>query len=98
MGLKFKLGEAEEMKKISSGNEKKREDTGQSQPQKIQMNVQDHFLNKLRREGQKITVLLLNGERIEGKISGFDTFSIIIDDGSESKLLYKHAISMIAKI
>lgn len=98
MGLKFKLGEAEEMKKISSGNEKKHENTGQSQPQKIQMNVQDHFLNKLRREGQKITVLLLNGERIEGKISGFDTFSIIIDDGSESKLLYKHAISMIAKI
>ncbi len=97
MGLKFKLGETEEMKKNSSFNEKKRESAGQSQPQKIQMNVQDHFLNTLRREGQKITVLLLNGERIEGKISGFDTFSIIIDDGSQSKLLYKHAISMIAK-
>lgn len=98
MSLKFKLGETEAMKKNSSGNGKKHESENLSQPQKIQMNVQDHFLNTLRKEGQKIMIVLLDGERIEGKISGFDTFSIIIEDGAQSKLLYKHAISMIAKI
>lgn len=98
MGLKFKLGEVNEMKKNSSGNEKKQQGINMSQTQKTQMNVQDHFLNTLRKEGQKVMILLLDGERIEGKISGFDTFSIIVDDGAQGKLLYKHAISMIAKI
>lgn len=98
MGLKFKLGETEEMKQNSSTSEKKHGSGNLLQPQKVQMNVQDHFLNTLRKEGQKIVITLLDGERIEGKISGFDTFSIIIEDGVQSKLLYKHAISMIAKI
>jgi len=98
MGLKFKLGETEDMKQNSSPSEKKRSGGNLFPPQKIQMNVQDHFLNTLRKEGQKIVVTLLDGARVEGKISGFDTFSIIIEDGTQSKLLYKHAISMIAKI
>jgi host factor-I protein len=98
MGLKFKLGETEEIKQNSSASEKKQKREVTSQPQKIQMNVQDHFLNTLRKEGQRIIITLLDGTKVEGKISGFDTFSIIIDDGTKSKLLYKHAISMLTKI
>ncbi len=98
MGLKFKLGEVEEKKQSASGSEK-RHGSGNTAPQhKIQMNVQDHFLNTLRKEGQRITITLLDGTRIEGKISAFDTFSIIIEDGNQSKLIYKHAISMLSKI
>ncbi len=98
MGLKFKLGEAEGMKQNASVNEKKHNSGKATQPHKIQMNVQDHFLNTLRKEGQRVTVTLLDGTKIEGKISGFDTFSIIIEDGNQGKLVYKHAISMLSKV
>lgn len=96
MGLKFKLGEASVIKGSSSSDEKKQSNSRQAQ--KVQMNVQDHFLNTLRKEGHKINITLLDGQQIEGKISGFDTFSIIIEDGNENKLIYKHAISMITKV
>lgn len=96
MGLKFKLGEAEGLKQVAGGSEKKQQQP-RTNVQRVQMNVQDHFLNTLRKEGQKIVITLMDGMRIEGKISGFDTFSILLENGNELKLIYKHAISMIEK-
>ncbi len=62
---------------------------------KGQINLQDQFLNHLRKERISICVELINGEKVNGVVKGFDNFSIIILDGEIQKLIYKHAISMI---
>jgi host factor-I protein len=98
MGLKYKLGETEELKQSTVTAGKKSANGSGATTQRGQLNVQDHFLNTLRKEGKRVNITLLDGSCIAGKISGFDTFSIIIEDGGNNKLVYKHAISTIMKI
>lgn len=57
--------------------------------------VQDQFLNRVRKERIRVGVELINGERLEGEIVGFDNFSLILRDGGD-RLVYKHAISAIS--
>lgn len=59
------------------------------------MNIQDEVLNKLKEEGKEITVYLIRGTRITGKIEGIDQFTILLDVNGEKQLIYKHAISTI---
>ncbi|MBN2232206.1 MAG: RNA chaperone Hfq [Deltaproteobacteria bacterium] len=58
-------------------------------------NVQEQFLNRLRRERVRVTVRLLDGGTCEGLISSFDNFSLVLNDGYISHLLYKHAIALV---
>jgi host factor-I protein len=58
-------------------------------------NIQDHFLNHARRERMAVTVLLLNGTKLSGKIRGFDRFAIILDHNGVDQMIFKHAISTI---
>jgi len=58
------------------------------------INIQDVFLNHLRKKRISVTVYLVNGVKIEGLIKGFDNFVIILKDDSQ-KMIYKHAISTI---
>lgn len=58
------------------------------------INIQDVFLNHLRKKRIPMTVYLVNGVKIEGVIKGFDNFVIIMKDESQ-KMIYKHAISTI---
>lgn len=58
------------------------------------INLQDQFLNHLRRERTPVTVHILNGSNITGIIKGFDNFSILLK-GENQHLIYKHAISLI---
>ena len=57
-------------------------------------NVQDQFLNYLRKEKVPIVVHLTNGEKIHGIVRGFDNFSLIVQETGE-RLVYKHAVAMI---
>lgn len=57
------------------------------------INIQDNFLNQLRKENIPITVYLTNGFQIRGLIKGFDNFTIIIDSEGRQQMIYKHAIS-----
>ncbi|RUM60198.1 MAG: RNA chaperone Hfq [Persephonella sp.] len=59
------------------------------------MNIQDEVLNKLKEEGKEITIYLIRGTRITGKIEGLDQFTILLDVNGEKQLIYKHAISTI---
>ena len=61
---------------------------------KSQFNVQDQFLNQVRREKVKVIVELLSGERVEGIVTSFDNFSIILEDKGY-RLIYKHGITSI---
>ncbi len=61
---------------------------------KIQ-NVQDVFLNKIRKEKMSVTVFLVNGVKLQGVITWFDNFSMLLRRDSHVQLIYKHAISTI---
>jgi len=58
-------------------------------------NVQDVFLNKIRKEKMSVTVFLVNGVKLQGIITWFDNFSMLLRRESHIQLVYKHAISTI---
>ncbi len=58
-------------------------------------NLQDKFLNKVRKEKMSVTVFLVNGVKLQGIITWFDNFSMLLRRDSHAQLIYKHAISTI---
>jgi len=62
---------------------------------KTQINIQDQFLNRIRRDRSYVIVELTTGRKIEGIILGFDNFCLIIQ-GEADQLVYKHAICSIS--
>ena len=58
-------------------------------------NLQDIFLNQVRREKQVVTMFLMNGFQMHGTVKGFDGFTVILDSDGKQQLIYKHAISTI---
>ena len=61
---------------------------------KSQVNLQDMFLNQMRKEKIPVTMYLVNGARLTGTIKGFDNFVILMKQENQ-QLVYKHAISTI---
>jgi host factor-I protein len=57
------------------------------------INIQDTFLNHLRKENIAVTIYLVNGFQLRGYIKAFDNFTIVIDSEGKQQLVYKHAIS-----
>lgn len=57
--------------------------------------VQDVFLNKIRKDKMTVTVFLVNGVKLQGVITWFDNFSMLLKRESHVQLVYKHAISTI---
>ncbi|MGH1398674.1 MAG: RNA chaperone Hfq [Alphaproteobacteria bacterium] len=57
--------------------------------------VQDVFLNKIRKEKMSVTVFLVNGVKLQGVVTWFDNFSMLLKRESHVQLVYKHAISTI---
>lgn len=57
--------------------------------------LQDVFLNQVRKEKVPVTVFLMNGVKLQGMISWFDSFSILLKRDAAGQLVYKHAISTI---
>ena len=65
-----------------SGNEKKQ-------------NLQDTFLNSVRKSKTPLTIFLVNGVKLQGVVSWFDNFCVLLRRDGQSQLVYKHAISPI---
>jgi|SRR5882672_3914303 len=61
-------------------------------------NIQDAFLNTVRREKTTVTIYLVNGAKLSGRIRSFDKFSILLEAGSQEQLIFKHAISTISQL
>jgi host factor-I protein len=59
-------------------------------------NIQDAFLNTARRERSNVTIYLLHGAKLTGRIKSFDKFSVLLETGSQEQLIFKHAISTIS--
>jgi len=60
-------------------------------------NIQDAFLNTVRREKTTVTIYLLSGAKLLGRIRSFDKFSVLLESGSQEQLIFKHAISTISQ-
>jgi host factor-I protein len=58
-------------------------------------NVQDVFLNYIRKNKTPVTIFLVNGVKLQGVITWFDNFSVLLRRDAHSQLVYKHAISTI---
>ena len=58
-----------------------------------QGNMQDVFLNTLRKNNIFVTVFLLNGFQLKGLIKSYDNFTILLESDGKQQLIYKHAIS-----
>lgn len=59
------------------------------------INLQDGFLNQVRKESMPVTIYLVNGFQLRGLVRGFDNFTVILDADGKQELVYKHAISTI---
>ena len=64
-------------------------------PTEKSKNVQDVFLNHIRKNKVQVTVFLVNGVKLQGIISWFDNFSVLLRRDSHVQLVYKHAISTV---
>ncbi|MEW6546638.1 MAG: RNA chaperone Hfq [Bacillota bacterium] len=63
---------------------------------KDQVNLQDLFLNQVRKEGVPVTVYLVNGFQLKGLVKGFDNFTLVLDNEGRQMMIYKHAISTVS--
>lgn len=60
------------------------------------INLQDMFLNQVRKEGIGVTIYLMGGVQLRGAVRGFDAFTVLLDTpGKPTQLVYKHAITSI---
>lgn len=64
-------------------------------PEKQSQNIQDGFLNSARKERALVTIYLVSGVKLSGRIRSFDKFSLILESNHQEQLIFKHAISTV---
>lgn len=62
------------------------------------INIQDVFLNHVRKENIAVTIFITNGVQIRGFVKGFDSFTVVLEVEGRQQMIYKHAISTIAPL
>ena len=60
------------------------------------INLQDSFLNQVRKDNIAVTIYLVNGFQLKGNVKGFDNFTVVLEMDGKQQLVYKHAISTIS--
>lgn len=65
---------------------------------KNQLNLQDAFLNQIRKDKTLVTIYMINGFQIKGIVKGFDNFTVIVELDGRQQMVYKHAISTVSPI
>lgn len=63
--------------------------------QKTAQNIQDTFLNTVRKDKAPITIYLVSGVKLTGRIRSFDKYSVLLENNSQEQLIFKHAISTV---
>jgi host factor-I protein len=66
-----------------------------SESKSVEPNIQDVFLNYVRREKLTVTVRMMDGSELEGRIKNFDRFAVVIDHAGADHMIFKHAIAAI---
>ncbi|MBU3169969.1 RNA chaperone Hfq [Clostridium estertheticum] len=65
---------------------------------KFTNNLQDIFLNEARNNKMQVTLYLINGFQLKGNVTGFDTFTVVLNCDGKQMMVYKHAISTITPL
>lgn len=65
---------------------------------KNNINLQDVFLNQVRKESISIIIYLVNGFQLKGIVKGFDNYTIVLETDGKQQLIYKHAVSTISPL
>ena len=63
-----------------------------------QNTIQDTFLNQIRKERSPVTIYLMSGVKLTGRVKSFDKYSLILEAGSQEQLIFKHAISSVSAL
>jgi len=63
-----------------------------------QINLQDAFLNQVRKDNIPVTIYLINGFQLKGIVRGFDNFTVVLEVEGKQQMVYKHAISTLIPI
>jgi host factor-I protein len=63
---------------------------------KSNINLQDVFLNQVRKDHIPVTIYLTNGFQFRGNVKGFDNFTVVLESEGKQQLVYKHAISTVS--
>ncbi len=58
-------------------------------------NIQDTFLNTIRKDKSPITIYLVSGVKLTGRIRSFDKYSVLLENNAQEQLIFKHAISTV---
>ena len=77
-----------------SNNDHKKEKTAKIMSDRTQ-NLQDQFLNAVRKQKISLTIFLVNGVKLTGVVTSFDNFCVLLRRDGHAQLVYKHAISTI---
>jgi host factor-I protein len=62
---------------------------------KTSQNIQDTFLNTVRKDKSQITIYLISGVKLTGRIRSFDKYSVLLENNNQEQLIFKHAISTV---
>lgn len=68
---------------------------GEEPMDKPVQNIQDSFLNNARKEKGLVTIYLLSGVKLSGRIKSFDKYSLVLETNNQEQLIFKHAISTV---
>jgi host factor-I protein len=61
-------------------------------------NIQDSFLNNARKDKGVVTIYLLSGVKLSGRIRSFDKYSLVLETNNQEQLIFKHAISTVVTV
>ena len=64
-------------------------------PDKLAQNIQEAFLNNARKDKTFLTIYLMSGVKLSGRIKSFDKYSVILETNNQEQLIFKHAISTV---
>src|SRR3984885_10169174 len=69
---------------------------GQRTPmEKLAQNIQEAFLNNARKDKTFLTIYLMSGVKLSGRIKSFDKYSVVLETNNQEQLIFKHAISTV---
>jgi host factor-I protein len=68
---------------------------GETEMEKLAQNIQEAFLNNARKEKTFLTIYLMSGVKLSGRIKSFDKYSVVLETNNQEQLIFKHAISTV---
>src|SRR5208282_3954847 len=81
--------------KLNGAASKHKKGDRQMEAKPAQQNIQDSFLNTARKERHNITIYLVSGVKLTGRIRSFDKYSVVLETSNQEQLIFKHAISTV---